>query len=158
MCLERKKKVKSKVRYRGFCLRDFEAKHWALRSFHIFYSNVSSYSSAPESNKQNLPDRTIDLPFFFRKGNHHITSLESVPSHAPSEKLSDWFQGNFAAMFVLNYLLREVLLSVFANRFDLRCEPKHLMLLYYTICPCYLGEFHSPTRTKYMKFVIIARK
>ena len=29
-------------------------------------SNVNSYSTVPESNKPNLPDRTMDLPFFFR--------------------------------------------------------------------------------------------
>ena len=27
-------------------------------------------------------------------------------------------------------------MSVSANRFELRCEPKRLMLLYYKICPC----------------------
>ena len=36
-------------------------------------------------------------------------------------------------MFVLNYWLREYLLSAFANRFELRCEPKRLMLLYYKL-------------------------
>ena len=40
-------------------------------------------------------------------------------------------------MFVLNYWLREFLLSAFASLFELRCEPKQLMLLYYKICPCY---------------------
>ena len=33
----------------------------------------------------------------------------------------------------LNYWLREFPLSVFANRFELRCEPKQLMLLYYIV-------------------------
>ena len=44
---------------------------------------------------------------------------------------------NFAALLVLNYCLREFLLSAFANRFELRCESKQLMLLYYKISPCY---------------------
>ena len=92
------------------------------------------YSSAPESNRPNLPDGTMDLPFFFRY--KHITSLRSLPSPAPSESLPYWFQGNFAATFVLNFWLRDLLLSAFANRFELRCEPKQLMLLYYKICPC----------------------
>ena len=39
-------------------------------------------------------------------------------------------------MFVLNYWLKEFLLSELANRFELRCESKQLMLLYYKICPC----------------------
>ena len=42
-----------------------------------------------------------------------------------------WFQGNSAAMCVLIYWLRGFLLSTFANRFELRCEPKQMMLLYY---------------------------
>ena len=41
-------------------------------------------------------------------------------------------------MFVLNYWLSEFLLSAFANRFELRCEPKRLMLLYYKIYPYYI--------------------
>ena len=32
-------------------------------------------------------------------------------------------------MFVLNYWLREFLLSTIANRFEMRCESKQLMLL-----------------------------
>ena len=39
-------------------------------------------------------------------------------------------------MFVFNYWLRGFLLSAFANHFELRCETKQLMLLYYKICPC----------------------
>ena len=34
-------------------------------------------------------------------------------------------------MFVLYYWLTEFLLSAFANRFELKCEPKQLMLLHY---------------------------
>ena len=49
---------------------------------------------------------------------------------APSESLPHWFQGNFAATFVLSYWLRELLLSVSANCFELKCEPKQLMLLH----------------------------
>ena len=44
-------------------------------------------------------------------------------------------------MFVLNYWLREFLLSAFVNRFELRCETKQLMLLYYKMCPCYIYNF-----------------
>ena len=59
-------------------------------------------------------------------------------SPAPNESLPYWLQGNFTASFVLKFCLRlrEFLLSAFANRFELRCEPKRLMLLYYKICPC----------------------
>ena len=54
--------------------------------------------------------------------------------------LSNGFQGNFAPSFVLNFCLREFPLSAFTNRFELRCEPKRLMLLYYKICPCCCRE------------------
>ena len=77
----------------------------------------------------------MDLPFFFRY--KHITSPKSLPLPAPSESLPNWFQGNFAAVFVLNFWLIEFLLSAFANRFELRCEPKQLMPLNYKICPCF---------------------
>ena len=90
-----------------------------LHFLHIYRSNVNSYPVAPESNKQNPPDRAIDLPFLFP--HKQITSLKKLPLPAPSESLPYWFRVNFAAMFVLNYWLRELLLSEFANRFDLRC-------------------------------------
>ena len=79
-------------------------------------------------------DRTLDLPFFLNC--MHITSLKYLPYPASCESLPYWFQGNFAAVFVLNYWSRGFLLSAFANHFELRCEPKHLMLLYYKIYPC----------------------
>ena len=65
-----------------------------------------------------------------------MPSLKNLLSPAPNESLPYWFQGNFAASFVLNFCLREFLLSADANLFELRCEPKQLMLLYYKICPC----------------------
>ena len=122
-----------------FCLADFvffysETEQRALQFLHIYCSDVRSYSSAPESNKQNPRDRTLDLPIFFRY--KHIPSLKNLPSPAPIESSPYWFQGNFADSFVFNFCLREFLLSAFANCFELRCEPKRLMLLYYKICPC----------------------
>ena len=101
---------------------------------HIYCSEVRSHCSAPESNKQNPRDRTLDLPIFFRY--KHIPSLKSIPLPALYESLPYWFQGKFAASFVLNFCLREFLLSAFGNRFELKCEPKRLMLLYYKICRC----------------------
>ena len=59
MCLRRKKKGKSKVLCRGFCLRDSEAEQKALQFLHIYCSNVNSYSSAPELNRPNPPDITL---------------------------------------------------------------------------------------------------
>ena len=138
MCLERQKKGKSKVLSRGFCLFDSETKQRALRFLHTCCSDVRSHSSAPESNKQNPRDRTLDLPFFCRY--KHIPSLKNLPSPAPNESLPYWFQGNFAASFVFSFCLREFLLSAIANRFELRCEPKRLMLLYYKICPCCINQ------------------
>ena len=86
MSFRGKKKDKSKVLAGEFSLRDSETEQRALQSLHIYCSNVSSYSSAPESNKQNPPDRTLDLPFFFRY--KYITPLENHPSPAPSKSLS----------------------------------------------------------------------
>ena len=85
MCLERKKKVKSKVLSRRFCLFDSGTEQSVFQFLHIYCSDVRSHSSAPESNKQNPRDRTLDLPFFFRY--KHIPSLKNLPSPAPNESL-----------------------------------------------------------------------
>ena len=66
MSLRRNKKGKSKVLSGGFCVRDSEADQRALQLLHIYCSIANSYFAAPETNKKNLPDRTLDLPFFFR--------------------------------------------------------------------------------------------
>ena len=52
------------------------------------------------------------------------TELRIYPSGFRAMDLPYWFQGNFAASSVLNFCLREFLLSAFANCFELRCEPK----------------------------------
>ena len=80
--------------------------------------NLNALYCVSESNKQNPRDRTLDLPFFFRY--KHIPSLKNLPSPAPNESLQYRFHDNFAALFVLNSCLREFLLPVFANRFELR--------------------------------------
>ena len=103
MRLQRKKKSKSKVLSRGFCFFDSETEQRALKLWHIHYSDVRSYSSGPESNKQNQRDRTLDLPFFFHY--KHIPSLKKLPSPASNESLPYWFQGNFATSFVFKILL-----------------------------------------------------
>ena len=123
-----------KVLSHGLCLFDSKTEQRALQFLHIYCSDVRSHSSAPESNKQNPLERTLDLSIFFR--NKHIPSLKSLPWPAPNENSPYWFQGNFVASFVLNFCLREFLLSAFANRIELMCEPAWLMLLYYKICPC----------------------
>ena len=137
MYLQRKKRGKSRVLSRGFCLFESETEERALQFLHIHCSYVCCHSSAPESNKQNPRDRTLDLPIIFRY--KHIPSLKNHPSPAPNESSPYWFLGNFASLFVLNFCLKEFLLSAFANRFELRCEPKRLMLLYYKVCSCSVG-------------------
>ena len=101
--------------------------------------NCNALYLVSESSKQNPLDRTLDLPIFFRY--KHIPSLKNRPSPAPNESLPYWFQGNFAASFLLNFCLIEFLLSADANHFELMCEPKQLMLLYYKICPCFSLRF-----------------
>ena len=58
MCLKRKK-GKSIVLSRGFCSFDSETEQRVLIFWHYHYSDVRSYSSAPESNKQNPRERTL---------------------------------------------------------------------------------------------------
>ena len=140
---------KSKALSRGVCLFDSETEQRALQFLHIYCSDVRSHSSSPESNRQNPRDRTLDLLIFFRYKN--VPSLKNLPSPAPNESLPYWFQGNFASSFVLNFCLREFLLSAFTNRFELRCEPKRLMLLYYKICPCCMHAVRVKSTPFYRK-------
>ena len=78
--------------------------------------NCNALCSVSESNKQNLRDRTLDLALFFHC--KHLSSLKSLPSPAPNESSPYWFQGKFAASFVLKFCLREFPLSADANRFE----------------------------------------
>ena len=124
-----------------FCLADFvyliqELRSVCVRLSNKYAKNRNALCSVSESKKQNPRDRTLDSSIFFHY--KHIPSLKNLPSPAPNESLPYWFQGNFAASFVFNFCLREFLLSALVNRFELRCEPKRLMLLYYKICPCFM--------------------
>ena len=111
MYLRRKKNGKCKVLSGGFVY-VIQKPSRGITILAIFYcSNENSYP-APESSKQNPPDRTLDLPFFFHY--EHITSLKNLPSPTSGESLPHWLQDNFAAMFALNYRLREFTLSAFA--------------------------------------------
>ena len=137
MCLGRKKKDKSRVLSGGICVRDSEAEQREQRHYKscIFIAQLQTVTLQLLNQINKIREtRTLDLPFFFCY--KHPASLRNLPSAAPSESQPYWFQGNFAAVFVLNYWLREFLLSAFANRFELRCEPKQLIVLYYKICPC----------------------
>ena len=69
-------------------------------------------------NQINKPVR-LHSPFFFRY--KHITSLKSICRLHKARVCPTGFGASFAAMFVLNYWLREFPLSVVANRFELRC-------------------------------------
>ena len=81
--------------------------------------NCNALCSVSESNKQNLRNRTLVVPFFFRY--KHMLSFKYLPSPERNESLPYWF---FAASFVLNFCLKGFLLSAFIYRFELRCEPK----------------------------------
>ena len=63
MCLRRKKKGKSKVLSRGFCLRDSEAKQRPLQFLDIYCSVVNSYSLSLRSIKQNPREKKFRLIF-----------------------------------------------------------------------------------------------
>ena len=62
MCLQRKKKGKSKVLPGGFCFRDSEDEQRVLQFLQIYCSNVNSYSYAPESNKPSITLPTSEPP------------------------------------------------------------------------------------------------
>ena len=66
-----------------------EAEQRALQFLHIHYSNIKNCSSAPGSNKQDPPDRTLDLSLLFRY--EQAASLKSLPSSEPSKSLPYWF-------------------------------------------------------------------
>ena len=113
-----------------FCLADFVYLIQELRNDCVHLSNKYARIAVPSARflnqiNKNPRDRTLDLPFSFRY--KHLPPLKNLPSPPPNESLPYWFQGNFAASFVLNFCLREFLLSAFANRFELRCELKPLM-------------------------------
>ena len=46
------------------------------------------------------------------------------------------FEATFAATFALFYCLREFVLSLVTNSFELRSQSAQLLLLYYKICHC----------------------
>ena len=96
---------------------------------------ANHYSSAPEWNRQNPPDRTMDLPFFFRY--KQITSLKKGPFARTNREFAMLVSGQLCSCCCFELLVERISLSAFANRFELRCEPKELMLLYYKICPCW---------------------
>ena len=93
----------------------------------------NAFCSAFESNEQNLQDRALNLPFFFRY--EHITSLKNHLSLAQGKSLSYLFGATFAAVFVLIYRLREFPLSAVVNNFESSSQLKQALPLYYKICP-----------------------
>ena len=122
-----------------FYLADFVYLIQELRSDCVHLRNKYAKIVMPSARFLNQTNKIRETehqfyPFFFRY--RHVPSLKNVPSPAPNKSSLYWFQSNFTASFVLNFCLREFLLSEIANRFELRCEPKQLMLLYYKICPC----------------------
>ena len=68
----------------------------------------------------------LDSHFLFRY--KHITFLKNQLSLAQGESLPYLFLGNFCGCVCSIYWLREFLLSAVANRFELRCQLKQLLL------------------------------
>ena len=90
--------------------------------------NYNAFSSASESNKRNPRDRTFNLPssFCFK----YITSLKNHLSLAQGESLPYRFQGKFFGHVC------ELPLPAVANRIEMRCQLRQLLLLYFKICLC----------------------
>ena len=61
---------------------------------------------ATESNKQNLRDRTLELPFFFCSKT--ITSLQNHLSLAQGESLPYWFQVNSCGRVCFDLLVERI--------------------------------------------------
>ena len=91
---------------RRFCLFDSETEHRALQFLLIYCSDVRCHSSAPESNKQNPQDRSLDLPIFFRYKN--IRSLKNLPSPAPNESFSVLVSGQLCGFVCFEFLLERI--------------------------------------------------
>ena len=70
------------------------------------YKNYNAFFSASESRKQNLPRRTLDLPFLFPY--KHITCLKNHLLPAPGESYRSGFQLALQ-LLVVNYWLRKFL-------------------------------------------------
>ena len=104
--LRRKKKGKSKVLAGRFCVRDSEGEQRALKLLHIYCSIANSYSSAPESSKQNPRERILDLHFFFH--HKHIASLKNHLSLAKGESLPYWLRGNFCGHVCFDLLVERI--------------------------------------------------
>ena len=96
MCL-RKRKVKSIVLTGGFCFFFIQE----MRSDCLHLSNKYARIVMPSVRLLNHEEITLDIPFFFRL--KLIISLRNLLSPRPGDSLPHWFQGNFAATFVLHY-------------------------------------------------------
>ena len=83
---------------------------------HIYCSAMNSYSSASESNRQNPPYRTIDLPFFFRY--KHLNFLKNVSS-PDQARVSVRVSGQFCGYDCFELQVKRISLSAFANHFEL---------------------------------------
>ena len=80
MCLQRKKKGKSKALSDRFCLRDLEAEQRALQFLHIHCSNVNNTPPQLVSQETRSARQKYGFTLFFRYKD--ITSLKNVPSPA----------------------------------------------------------------------------
>ena len=105
MPLRRKEKNKPKILSPGFVylIQKLSRVHTILA---FYCSNVNSYSSAPESNRPNPLDRTMDLPFFFRY--KHVTTLKHVTSPISNESLHYWFRGKFCGYVYYKFRVEKI--------------------------------------------------
>ena len=97
--------------------------------------NYNAFHSASESSEQTPRDRMLDLPFCFRY--KHKMFLINHLSLAQGESLADSFRANFWGCACFDLLVEEFPLSAVADRFELRCQLKQLLLLNYKMCPCW---------------------
>ena len=69
---------------------------------------------------------------------YHTLALTNISGIQNEQAAYMGFRANFAALFILNYWLREFLLSLISDYFELRCQSisqRQLTLLHYKIFP-----------------------
>ena len=96
--------------------------------------NYSAFCWASEVNKRIPRSGTLDLPFFFRY--KHITALKNDLSLLKA-RVCPVVLGQLLQPVCFDLLVERVSFVAIANRFEVRCQLKQLLLLYQKVCPCW---------------------
>ena len=70
---------------------------------------------------------------------HRLATL-NIPTYLPTcakRELTLMVSGNFCGRVCFDLLVERIPLSAVANRIEMRCQLKQMLLLNHNICPCY---------------------